>query len=662
MFFFNKQINTPSVPKRPFQNHSFVFIITSYNNAKWYVSNLESIRSQTYKNWRIIYVDDCSTDKTYTLVNDYIEKHNMRKKCTLIKNDKNYRQGYSRYIAFKKCHDHEICCLLDGDDWLYSNKVLEKLNVIYNGDISVTYGNYALYSNGTTQILKPPMSQFPPEIIAKNDYQHHNGWITVHLRTGKASLFKSYPYEYLLDFNNELISAATDVNEMYWVLSKSNGKHKNAGFITTVYNKDASLEHENSWFYINSNTRTRLYHTEITYFLKFNQLTRYNHDEVVLIFTNLRKDIPEQQNTLRKLCDLINVKYKLIFKNEYRPGINDVKIKVNHILFYQFENPTENIVKYALSLCSSVFSTKKIHRDIRLFNLGDILIKLKGNVKVHVPKPVEKPVLNVVKHTMASDNVHKIVRNFDELKGLYNYSLVIEHETPSLLNEVVDKIYCINLVKNDSKVNSFIELANTYKISCEILRMTKLKDAAKYMMMFQNVKKRNKNHSSSSALVEPGEFGCLLSHLICLKDAIKHEYNRIIIFEDDVIPIKDLNAKLKEHKHIIENNPLVYLGASQYNWSIIRETKNGYYTPKNTYGTFAMVLDKFFIKKIHDEACKMDAKVDHIPSRLYTNDCVVMYPNLFIADVSESDIRGKRNMVEHCKKVRWDLSKYEYII
>lgn len=44
--------------------NSFVFIIASYNNSKWYLNNLNSIKKQTYKKWRIIYVDDCSTDDT----------------------------------------------------------------------------------------------------------------------------------------------------------------------------------------------------------------------------------------------------------------------------------------------------------------------------------------------------------------------------------------------------------------------------------------------------------------------------------------------------------------------------------------------------------------------------------------------------------------------
>ena len=90
------------------------------------------------------------------LLHKYIEDNNISHKIKVIKNNKNYRQGYSRYIAFKDCGDDEICCLLDGDDWLYNNHVLTKLNDLYNNnDILVSYGSYIRYENGKVSI--PPL-------------------------------------------------------------------------------------------------------------------------------------------------------------------------------------------------------------------------------------------------------------------------------------------------------------------------------------------------------------------------------------------------------------------------------------------------------------------------------------------------------------------------
>ncbi len=40
----------------------FVIEITSYNSIKWYKQNLDSVFSQTYPYYRVIYIDDNSID------------------------------------------------------------------------------------------------------------------------------------------------------------------------------------------------------------------------------------------------------------------------------------------------------------------------------------------------------------------------------------------------------------------------------------------------------------------------------------------------------------------------------------------------------------------------------------------------------------------------
>jgi len=71
--------------------NKFVFIIPSYNNYKWCIRNIKSLRKQNYLNWRAIYIDDASNDNTCELISRYIKKHNMCNKFTIIQNDKNYR-------------------------------------------------------------------------------------------------------------------------------------------------------------------------------------------------------------------------------------------------------------------------------------------------------------------------------------------------------------------------------------------------------------------------------------------------------------------------------------------------------------------------------------------------------------------------------------------
>ena len=128
---------------------------------------------------RIVYVDDSSTDNTYNLVKNYIKNKKIQNKFTLIRNKNNMKQAYSRYIAFKECKDNEICCLLDGDDWLYDNNVLNKLNKIYNyNDCMVTYSDYIIFKNG----------KLDKKLIAKNYSNDIKNNICIEIQNGYVLL------------------------------------------------------------------------------------------------------------------------------------------------------------------------------------------------------------------------------------------------------------------------------------------------------------------------------------------------------------------------------------------------------------------------------------------------------------------------------------------
>jgi glycosyltransferase involved in cell wall biosynthesis len=61
--------------------------VLSYNYAKYIIAALDSIISQTYKNIELIIVDDCSTDESQQLIEDWIKCHAAT--CTYLKNKTN---------------------------------------------------------------------------------------------------------------------------------------------------------------------------------------------------------------------------------------------------------------------------------------------------------------------------------------------------------------------------------------------------------------------------------------------------------------------------------------------------------------------------------------------------------------------------------------------
>ena len=115
------------------KQNKFKIIIASYNNEDWVEYNLASILNQTYENYHVMYVDDCSTDRTSELVNEIVGDND---KFTIIRNETNLGADggaiYNYIRFFESLEDDEICVFACGDDWLFDETVLEKLNSFYN--------------------------------------------------------------------------------------------------------------------------------------------------------------------------------------------------------------------------------------------------------------------------------------------------------------------------------------------------------------------------------------------------------------------------------------------------------------------------------------------------------------------------------------------------
>ena len=114
----------------------FSVIVCAYNLEKIIGTSLDSILIQTYKNFELIVVDDCSTDNTLSVLRKF-EKKDPRVK--VIANKKNSGPSISRNIAVENAIG-EYIVYLDGDDTLYNKETLKNINETIGEDgADVTY-------------------------------------------------------------------------------------------------------------------------------------------------------------------------------------------------------------------------------------------------------------------------------------------------------------------------------------------------------------------------------------------------------------------------------------------------------------------------------------------------------------------------------------------
>jgi len=214
-------------------------VIPSYNNKHFYKRNLKTVFMQNYENYRIIYINDASTDGTGNLAQAYIKECKQEHRTTFINNKTNRGALANTYKAIHLCDDHEIIIILDGDDWCAHDKVFEKINKAYQDkNIWTTYGQYEEihYNQKKDTFFKRPgiCKQIPPNIVRAHAYRE-DGWVSSHVKTFYAGLFKNIKLQDLLD-KDGFLTAACDMAYMFPILEMVAGKFKFIKDTLYIYN------------------------------------------------------------------------------------------------------------------------------------------------------------------------------------------------------------------------------------------------------------------------------------------------------------------------------------------------------------------------------------------------------------------------------------------
>jgi len=149
-------------------------IIPVYNAEKYIEECFYSIANQTYKNIKAIFIDDCSTDNSYLILQNLIAENqeNSKIKYKLIKHEKNSGVHISRNTGIAEAlkSDCDYLSLMDNDDIYIPNAVEILINLaekypeaeIING--STAWINESIWD----KLFSLPMTEQIWSIIYKN--------------------------------------------------------------------------------------------------------------------------------------------------------------------------------------------------------------------------------------------------------------------------------------------------------------------------------------------------------------------------------------------------------------------------------------------------------------------------------------------------------------
>lgn len=116
-----------------------VSIITpSFNSDKFITETIQSVQNQTHQNWEMIIVDDCSTDNTTSIIEQFVINDN---RIHFLQLEKNSGAGIARDVALSKATGDYIS-FLDADDLWKPLKIEKQLQFLKENSIHFTFSFY----------------------------------------------------------------------------------------------------------------------------------------------------------------------------------------------------------------------------------------------------------------------------------------------------------------------------------------------------------------------------------------------------------------------------------------------------------------------------------------------------------------------------------------
>ena len=260
-------------------------IALCYNQAKFAIETLESIRNQSYQNIELIIMDDCSTDNSIEVIENWIQE--TKYPCIFIKHDKN--QGVCKTLneAFRYCQGHYLQMIACDDIMLpektavqvkLMNEQPDNVAVVYSDaylikdDGSPRYGwfiqRYKRFSdipcgNIYNELLAGPFIPAMSTLLKADIIKELGGWdetlayedydMWLRIAEHYEFIFSSFPsVKYRLHANNssKLIKWA---DAQFWIYNKHVNNPIAKGqlyrwFFELYSNNLASREHKNTYF------------------------------------------------------------------------------------------------------------------------------------------------------------------------------------------------------------------------------------------------------------------------------------------------------------------------------------------------------------------------------------------------------------------------------
>lgn len=219
-------------------SNRFVFLIPAFNCERKIDKTIRSVVMQTYENWKIVLVDDMSTDNTFGMSHELLNKYHVPKnKYDLIKRETKYGEVLNTLDVCGRHEENDIIVRLDAGDWITDMGALEIINYMYQAhDPAVLWTNQ-----------RWGFSEFSIcGAIDQKESVYKQPWRSSHLKTFRNSSLSGINENNFKDDDGNWIMIACDQAIFLPMMERARLQNKKLLYLPLVmYHYDIDLNDQN---------------------------------------------------------------------------------------------------------------------------------------------------------------------------------------------------------------------------------------------------------------------------------------------------------------------------------------------------------------------------------------------------------------------------------
>ena len=174
-------------------------IIPAYNKQEFIYDTLESCRNQTYSDFEVIIIDDCSTDNTISKIKEFTTRNDTLE-IKLFKNEENKGVSYSRNYGISEAAGKYVL-FLDADDILHPDALFLLYQTVLLNDADIVFSQRQYFTGSyhfvdiirkkeiTVKELSSPPQYIVGGLIRKEPIDKYELLFEPELRNGEDTLF-----------------------------------------------------------------------------------------------------------------------------------------------------------------------------------------------------------------------------------------------------------------------------------------------------------------------------------------------------------------------------------------------------------------------------------------------------------------------------------------